>query len=341
MNRIRINQIFLAVIIFVIVYSCDSGESGRRFLYLEGFTQGTSYHIAYNSPDSTDYHDQIKLIFEEIDNSMSTYNPGSIISGINNNEGDVKPDEYFTRVFNTAMEISSQTGGAFDITVAPLVNAWGFGFAETDDVTPGLIDSILQFVGYEKVRLSDNLVKKDTPGLMLDMNAIAKGYTVDVVAEFLDREGVNDYMIEVGGEIRLKGMNRNNQLWRIGVDKPVDDPSAVSRELQEVLHITDKSIATSGNYRRFYVKDGQKFAHTINPSTGYPVQHNLLSATVIAPECMVADAWATAFMVMGLEKSMAMANDNPQLEAYFIYDLEGLSATAYTKGFEEMISDQN
>lgn len=333
-------KIFPAVFLFLF-YSCGNGDPGRKFVYLEGFTQGTTYHIAYNSPDSTDYHDEIKLIFEEIDNSMSTYNQRSVISRINKNEENVSPDEYFTRVFNTAMDISLQTEGAFDITVAPLVNAWGFGFAETENVTPQLIDSILRFTGYEKVRLSGNRVIKEDPRLMLDMNAIAKGYTVDVVAEFLDGEGVNDYMVEVGGEIRLKGMNRNNQLWRIGVDKPVDDPSAVSRELQEVLNITGRSLATSGNYRRFYIKDGQKFAHTINPDTGYPVQHNLLSATVIAPECMLADAWATAFMVMGLEKSMVMANNNPELEAYFIYDLEGLSATAYTRGFKEMLPGQN
>lgn len=327
----------LLILIAVFIVSCE-GDQQRKFLFLQGFTQGTSYHIAYNSPDSIDYHDQIRIIFKDIDYSMSTYNPESVISGINRNDPRVVADDYFISVFERAREISAQTGGAFDITVAPLVNAWGFGFKEMENVTPALIDSLLHFVGLEKVSLENREVIKDHPDIMIDMNAIAKGYTVDVVAEFFDDKGVTDYMIEIGGEIRLKGANRNNQLWRIGIDKPVDDPADISRELEEVLHLTGQSIATSGNYRRYYEKDGQRFAHTIDPVSGYPVQHNLLSATVIAPTCMDADAFATAFMVMGLEKSMEMANSNPELEAYFIYDLGGLTAVAYTEGIKEMIS---
>jgi FAD:protein FMN transferase len=337
MNNSRICQLLLIVFIPLFLVSCGSDHQ-RKFLYLEGFTQGTSYHIAYNSPDSIDYHDQIRVIFEEIDYSMSTYNPESVISGINNNEPGVVADDYFISVFERAREISAITGGAFDITVAPLVNAWGFGFKEMENVTPGLIDSLLQFVGWENVSMENREVIKKHPEIMIDMNSIAKGYTVDVVAEFFDDKGVTDYMIEIGGEIRLKGANRNNQLWRIGIDKPVDDPADISRELEEVVHLTGKSVATSGNYRRYYEKDGQRFAHTIDPVSGYPVQHNLLSATVIAGTCMDADAFATAFMVMGLEKSMEMASRNPELEAYFIYDLGGLTAIAYTDGIEEMIS---
>ncbi|MGF1586655.1 MAG: FAD:protein FMN transferase [Bacteroidales bacterium] len=337
MNITRV-KLFLLILIAVFLVSCE-GDQQRKFLYLQGFTQGTSYHIAYNSPDSIDYHDQIRIIFDEIDYSMSTYNPESVISGINRNDPGVVADDYFISVFERAREISALTGGAFDITVAPLVNAWGFGFKEMENVTPALIDSLLHFVGLEKVGLDENMeVVKKHPDIMIDMNAIAKGYTVDVVAEFFDDKGVTDYMIEIGGEIRLKGANRNNQLWRIGIDKPVDDPTDISRELEEVLHLTGTSLATSGNYRRYYEKDGQRFAHTIDPVSGYPVQHNLLSATVIAPTCMDADAFATAFMVMGLEKSMEMANSNPELEAYFIYDLGGLTAIAYTAGIEEMIS---
>ncbi|MFP4366115.1 MAG: FAD:protein FMN transferase [Bacteroidales bacterium] len=304
---------------------------------MEGFTQGTSYHIAYNSPDSVDYHEDLKEIFRQIDNSMSVYNPSSVISSINRNENGYEMDDYFISVFERSQEMSEKTGGAFDITVGPLVNAWGFGFTERENINQQLIDSLLQVVGWEKVRLVDRSVEKDHPDIMLDVNAIAKGYTVDVVAEYLDSKGVDDYMVEIGGEIRLKGTNRDNILWRIGVDKPVDDPMATSRDLQEVLQLTGKSIATSGNYRKFYVKDGQKFAHTINPETGYPVQHNLLSATVVASATMDADAWATAFMVMGLKESMEVANSQPDLEAYFIYDLNGVSAVAYTDGFEELI----
>ncbi len=331
-----IRPVFIVLFPLLFLYSCNTRHE-RLFIYLNGFTQGTSYHITYNSPDSIDYHPHIKEIFEVIDLSMSIYNPESIISAINRGEDDVEPDDYFIEVFRRAMEISEMTRGAFDITVGPLVNAWGFGFTERENITPELIDSLRQLVGWEKVRLENRTIMKDQPGVILDMNAIAKGYTVDVVADFFDNEGVTDYMIEVGGEIRVKGLNRNNQLWRIGVDKPVDDPAAVSRELQEVLHLTGAALATSGNYRRFYIEDGQRFAHTIDPSTGYPVQHNLLSATVIAPTAMDADAFATAFMVMGLEESLEFAESNPDLEAYFIYDQNGVSAVAQTPGINHII----
>ena len=321
---------------FVISYSCGS-EHKRTFLFLEGFTQGTSYHIAYNCPDSIDYHPAIKEIFSDIDYSMSIYNQESVISAINLDDKGGEPDDYFIRVFTRAKEISEITGGAFDITVGPLVNAWGFGFTGKEDITPGLIDSLLTYVGFDKVRIEDWQVIKNHPGVMLDMNAIAKGYTVDIVSEFFESQGITDYMVEVGGEIRVKGRNRNNQLWRIGIDKPVDDPAAISRELQDIIHITQASMATSGNYRRFYIHDGQRFAHTIDPATGYPVEHNLLSATVIAPSAMDADAFATAFMVMGLEKSLEFAESDPRLEAYFIYDINGVSVVAYTDGLGEMI----
>ncbi|TVR73969.1 MAG: FAD:protein FMN transferase [Marinilabiliales bacterium] len=324
------------IIAITVLSSCQAGQE-RMFIYLDGFTQGTSYLIAYNSPDSTCYHDEIKELFRQIDYSMSIYNPQSVISAINRNDADIRPDEYFLTVFNRAALISEKTGGAFDITVGPLVNAWGFGFTEGENITPQLIDSLLNLVGWQKVRYEDGMIVKDHPGVVLDMNAIAKGYTVDVVAEFLDSRGITDYMIEVGGEIRVKGTNRNNQLWRIGIDKPVEDPAAVSRELQEILHLTGVSLATSGNYRRFYVEDGQRYAHTIDPHTGYPARHSLLSATVVTSTSMDADAYATAFMVMGLEESMDFASSHPDIEAYFIYDLDGVFAVAYTDGIAGMM----
>jgi FAD:protein FMN transferase len=320
----------------LVVFSCGRVDQ-RKFLFLEGFTQGTTYHIAYNSPDSVDYHNELKILFRDIDNSMSIYNPSSIISRINRNEAGIEPDDYFVKVFSRALEISEASGGAFDITVGPLVNAWGFGFTGRENITQELIDSLLEKVGWEKVRLESGIIIKEKPEIMLDMNAIAKGYTVDVVADFFDSKGIADYMVEIGGEIRLKGKNRNNDLWRIGIDTPVDDPMPVSRDLQEIIRLTGRSLATSGNYRKFYFQDGQKYAHTIDPFTGHPVRHGLLSATVITSSAMDADAWATAFMVLGLEKSMEIARSNPDLEAYFIYDLDGISAVAYTDGFKEMI----
>ncbi|MCB0410235.1 MAG: FAD:protein FMN transferase, partial [Flavobacteriales bacterium] len=182
------------------------------------------------------------------------------------------------------------------------------------------IDSLLKFVDFNQVSINDSLVMKINPGTMLDFNAIAQGYSVDVLALFLEEKGIENYMVEVGGELRVKGVNKNDTLWRVGIDKPIENNR--ERELQAIISLENSSLATSGNYRKFYEKDGVKYSHTINPLTGYPVQHSLLSVTVIAPTCALADAYATAFMVLGLEKSKQIVENNPDLEAFFIYSNE-------------------
>lgn len=229
----------------------------------------------------------------------------------------------FLTVYDLAKHISEDTDGAFDITVAPLVNAWGFGFKNNTKPTDAAIDSLRQIVGYKKVSLVGKRIMKDDPRIMLDCSAIAKGYGSDVVARYLKAQGIKNFMVEIGGEIVTCGINPKRLPWAIGVEKPVDDTLATSKDLQTVLNITDIAMATSGNYRNFYYKDGKKYAHTIDPTTGRPVQHSILSATVLAKECAVADAYATSFMVMGLEKAKELLARHPELKAYIIYDDKG------------------
>ena len=282
----------------------------------QGFIFGTVYNITYQY--SKDLSREIVDSLNSVDASLSPFNDASIISQVNNNMN-VKADRMFHDVFLMAMNVSKATDGAFDITVAPLVNAWGFGFRKGKNVTQATIDSLKQFVGYDKVLLYGDRITKQDPRTMLDCSAIAKGYGCDVVARLLSSKGIDNYMVEIGGEVVAKGISDRQQPWRIGVAKPTDDTLNVSNDFQTVLELKDKCLATSGNYRNFYYKDGRKYAHTIDPKTGYPVQHNLLSATVIAPTCAEADAYATSFMVMGLEKTKAFLRRNPQLKAYLIY----------------------
>ena len=299
----------------------------------EGLVFGTIYKITYQHQD--DLHEEIKAALMEVDNSLSPYNKNSIISRINHNQ-DTLLNEHFTQVFQLAQKVSDETEGAFDVTVAPLVNAWGFGFKNSTTIEPGTIDSLLQFVGYQKAKLENGKIVKEDSRLMMDCSAIAKGYGVDIVASTLEKKGVQHYMVDIGGEVMVKGKNSRMKTWRIGINKPVEDSLSINQELQTILEVSNVGMATSGNYRKFYYKDGKRYAHTIDPRIGLPVQHSILSATVIAKNCTTADAYATAFMVMGLEKSMDFCKKHPELDAYFICDGEGDSYEIYyTPGMEK------
>ena len=280
-----------------------------------GMVFGTTYSITYQ------YHENLKSdiegVMQQVDNSLSPFNKSSVITAINNNTS-TKADNYLTEVFTLAQTVNKETDGAFDITVAPLVNAWGFGFRSGTRPTEAQIDSLLTIVGQEKVTLKDGEIKKSDPRIMLDCSAIAKGFGVDKVAEFLASKGIENYLVEIGGEISARGKNSRGTEWNIGVTKPVDDSLSINQENQAVLQITDKAMATSGNYRNFYYEGGKKYAHTINPHTGKPAQSDILSATVIAQSCAVADAYATAFMVLGSEKAKEILKKHPELQAYLI-----------------------
>lgn len=294
-----------------------SRHSNTKYVTDEGNVFGTYYHITYSYSHSIQQEIDKRLTM--VDASLSPFNKRSIITAVNQNR-DVRVDSMFRYVFNLAHEVSGNTNGAFDITVAPLVNAWGFGFEKKDSVNPDQIRSLLQSVGYRKVSLSQSgRVMKQNPDTKLDCSAIAKGYGCDVVAGLFDELGIENYLIEIGGEIVAKGENAKQQKWSIGINRPVDDSLMVDNKIAAVLELTDCGLATSGNYRRFYYKNGKRYAHTIDPRTGYPVQHTLLSSTVIAKNCATADAYATAFMVLGIDSAKIVLANHPELEAYFIY----------------------
>jgi len=308
----------LIVLFYILTFTSCQGNA-KKYYFDEGPIFGTFYHMVYEHTGDDNLHEDIMAKLNEFDLSLSTYKPQSVISRVNNNDTSVVLDHYFLTTFKRGEEISRITDGAFDMTVAPLVNAWGFGFKNKLDPEMIPVDSLLEVVGYTKVRLEGGKVVKDDPRIMFDASAIAKGYGVDVVADLLELNGVTNYMVEIGGEIRAKGKNDKGRIWRVGIDKPIDDPSTMSREIQDVIQLGNGALATSGNYRQFYIKDGKKYAHTIDPRLGYPVQHSLLSASVFAPDCMLADAYATSFMVLGLEKSIELVEKDSLLKAYFIY----------------------
>lgn len=330
------NFLWIALLVLGTIWILARHNRTQPYYTINGLIFGTVYNITYQ------YDGDLKVEIDEelkrFDGSLSPFNDTATITRINRNE-DIVPDTFFTNVFRRSMEISKETDGAFDITVAPLANAWGFGFKKGAFPDSAMIDSLLDITGYTKVALSnEGKVVKQDKRMMLSCSAVAKGYAVDVIAQFLAKKGIKNFMVEIGGEIVAQGENPKKDLWRIGINKPVDDLS-INQELQTVLSVTGVGIATSGNYRNFYYKDGKKYAHTIDPRTGYPVQHNILSATVIAKDCMSADAYATAFMVMGLEEAERFANAHPDIDACFIYtDEKGELQTYYTKGMERFIT---
>jgi len=285
-----IKKIYFVIVIFVLV-ACQNTSS---YIYDEGLIFGTFYHIKYQS--KIDLKDSIQNKLEEVNKSLSTFDSLSVLSKINRNIS-THLDKHFIKVFKRAKQISEQTNGAFDMTVSDLVNAWGFGFKSEKFPTDSVIDSLMQYVGYQKISLVGDSIVKDNRHVTIDASAIAKGYGVDVVADFLESKGISNYLIEIGGEIRLKGKSAKHKKWTVGIDKPIDDSLAVSSGIQDVVSLDKGALATSGNYRKFYYKNGKKYSHTINPKTGYPVNHQLLSVSVYTKDCMSADAYATSFMV--------------------------------------------
>lgn len=312
----------------------------NKDLYFEesGTVFHTMYHIKYQAPQILT--EQIDKELQAFNLSLNPFNPNSVIAKVNKNES-VEVDEWFIQVFNKAQEVSEKSGGVFDITCAPLVNLWGFGFSKMDSITPQMIDSIQSFVGYQKVHLDGKTIVKDDPRLLLNCSAIAKGYASDVIARLLERAGVENYMVEIGGEVTMKGVNANGDCWRVGINKP-DDKNGLQNDIEEVVQLCKKGgVATSGNYRNYYVKDGKTYAHTIDPRTGYPAEQNILSATIVANDCMTADAYATAFMAMGMEKAQLMAASIPEIEYFIIYaDENGRHQVEYSKGMIQYLPNR-
>ena len=328
MKHMSKQTLFISLVFFILLVS----SCVKRAVYYQetGTVFHTYYQIKYESTDILT--DKIDKEFQKFSLSLNPFNPNSTIAKVNNNEP-VELDDWFVHVFSKAQEVSEKSGGAFDITCAPFINLWGFGFSNKDSVSPQAIDSLKAFTGYQKIHIEDGRIVKDDPRVILNCSAIAKGYACDVIAQLMEREGIENYMIDIGGEVVVKGVNEKKDCWKIGINKPEDDPTGIKNEIEEVLQLCKKGgIATSGNYRNFYIKDGKKYAHTIDPTTGYPSEQSILSATVIADDCMTADAYATTFMVLGVDRAVELAKTLADIDYFFIYvDEEGVHRFAYSE----------
>ena len=335
-RRIHIALLAFILAVCLLLFLPRRGETGKQaYMHNEGTVFGTIYHAKYLY--SKDLQAEIEAELGKVDASLSMFNPQSTISRINRNETDLA-DTMLSEVLTLSFAISKATGGAFDPTVAPLVNAWGFGFKSGNMPDSLQVDSLLALVGLSGIHLQDGKLTKDNPQSILDFSAIAKGYGVDRAAQVLRNHGIRDFMVEIGGEVVTEGFNEKGEAWRIGINKPDDDSTSLGTGLQDIVALSARAIATSGNYRNYYVSQGRKIAHTINPQTGYPAQQDILSSTVMAPTCAEADGFATAFMVLGLEQAKRILREQPQLEAYFICsDEQGGFRTWCTEGFRKLI----
>lgn len=333
-------QTFWAITLLFLV-ACGN-KKPRAVIEYNGYAQGTTFHIIYDQA-SGNLNSTIDALFKAIDQSMSLYDSSSIICKVNRVTDSTEVDEHFKKVFEKSQLIYKETEGAFNPAIYPLVKFWGFGaekFQQTSFSDSIIIDCLLKHIDFSSVSIKSNqgkniLIKKD-PKVQLDFNAIAQGYTVDCISELLDKNGIMNYMIEVGGETRCKGVNKTNEPWRVGIDKPIEDPT--TRELMAIANISDLSLATSGSYRKFYEKNGMKYSHTIDPKTGYPVSHHLISASVFTKNCAEADAYATAFMVMGTDKTKKFIDSRNDLGVYLIYsDYKGEWETFLSESLKPMM----
>ena len=335
-----LKRIGLLLLVSICLISCDPGKSLEKIQFV-GKAQGTYYAITYFTGDGKDYQESIDSLLHEFDKTASLWEDSSLINKVNNNEL-VTVNKDFQYLFKTSREVSENTNGYFDITVMPLVSAWGFGTDNKPKISPGTVDSLLPFVNFRKVHIKDNKVIKEDPRVKFDFNGIAQGYSVDLVSKFLESKGIENYLVDIGGEVYAHGKKPGRVKWKIGIEKPTDYQYS-SRELNAELPITDQAVATSGNYRKYYEKDGIRYSHTIDPKTGYPVKHSLLSVTVISNRCALADAYATAIMAMGLEDALLFIKEKQvDIEVYFIYSGEnGKYKTLMTDGLKKYIKELN
>lgn len=300
----------------LLIWGWDN-EPSLRYFRNEGKVFGTYYNIRYEA--RTDLQDSINAALQAFDNSLSMFNPHSVLSAINANR-DTTTDGAFEAMWAEAERIHALSGGAFDITVAPLVKAFGFGRKsdQYSTISSQTIDSLREFVGFEKVALVNHRVVKDDYRIQLDAGAVAKGQACDMIAEMLRRQGCTNWLVDIGGEVVAHGVNDKGEAWHIGITKPNLNNEGAQEALQEVLAVSDICMATSGNYRNYYYADGERRSHTIDPRTGYPVQHSVLSATVVSSSCMRADALATACMVLGAEQALDMIDRANDAACYLI-----------------------
>jgi thiamine biosynthesis lipoprotein len=325
--------------LFLIVFISLSLQmtAQQNTVFIEGFAQGTTYHITYIDKENRNLKQEIDGLLSDFDLSVSTYNPNSIISKINTNK-QVIVDDYFKACFKKAKKIWKLTNGAFDPTVFPLVNAWGFGPHKKESLDQSKIDSILEFVGFDKIEIQGNTVVKKDPRIKLDFNAFAQGYSVDVVSAFLESKSINSYLVEIGGEVYAKGKKSEFSMWKIGIEQPEENKES-ENPIIAIVSLDNRAVATSGNYRKFIeLENGFKYAHHINPITGYPTKNNVLSVSVFSKKCIISDAMATAFLVMGLPKTLEYLKKHREIDAFLIYSDEFGNYNVYhTEGLRSLI----
>ncbi|UBM57961.1 FAD:protein FMN transferase [Marinilongibacter aquaticus] len=317
--------------------SCAKKEE-RPYVNVSGPAQGTSFSITYQPVDEVDYTPSIDSLFELIDQSMSLWRDSSLINKVNRSSGTVLVDEHFANVFRGSEYFHSLSAGAFDPTVGPLLKFWKFARKSQESLPDtSQIRSIKEKIGLSHFKLSeDRQLTKDIPEATLDFNAIAQGYTVDVLADFLKARGVKQYLIEVGGEIRAQGINQSGAPWKVGIERPDFNQNEDRNEIETILALDRGALATSGSYRKYVEVDGKKYSHTIDPKTGFPVDHHMLSVSVIAPSAMDADAYATMFMVLGKEAALAFANEH-DLQIQCTSEEGGVLEITRSKDFDELL----
>ncbi|MDR2813265.1 MAG: FAD:protein FMN transferase [Prevotellaceae bacterium] len=334
MNKL---SFFLLGVALALGGGCSADAAYPR---IAGVALGTTYTVACAGADTL-LQREVEQLMQRVEKSLSIYDKESVISRVNRNE-DVALDGYFVECFEVARQASLQTHGACDAGASPLFAAWGFG--ATEHSTPPAqrqIDSLKQLCGMDKFAVVNNRLVKSDPRAQLNANAIAKGYTVDVVARFLESRSITSYLVEIGGEVRCGDVKPNGKKWTVGVDMPKDGNFTPGADMAGTIEISNRAVATSGNYRRFYVSDGTKIPHTIDPVTGRPAHNSLLSATVAAASCAVADAYATAFMVMGADSAKALLNRHRELEAFLIFSEQGQLRTYATPKFKSWLIQNN
>ncbi len=337
-------KIIFNIILILSLFSCGNSQDKHSTVVLKKFVvngeaQGTYYAITYFADHEIFTKEQFDSILTKYDMSASNYRDSSIISKVNSNI-DVTLDSVFLGNFNLAMRVSQESNGEFDITIRPLVELWGFGKKAPHEVSKQEVDSVLNFIGYTKVKIENGKVVKSDSRLQLDFNAIAQGYSVDYIGKILTARGVKIYLVDIGGEVYGMGKKPDGSSWKVGVEQPKDG-AEYGESMSAILRIENKGLATSGNYRKYYEMKGEKFSHTISPKDGYPVRKNLLSATVIANSAAEADAYATTFMVIGLEKTKEFLSGRPDLGALLIYsDIDGNFRNFNTKNIEQLIEVQ-
>lgn len=310
---------FVFIVACCFLTGCGSVEKQQFF----GATQGSYFSIIYYDEQNRNFSREFDSIFKEIENTLSLWDENSMISRVNRNDETVVLNQIFIDNFNYAIRAAELSEGYFDPTVGPLVSAWGFHFKEGMVMTSEVVDSIKQLVGYHKVKIEDGKVIKENPAMTLDFNAVAQGYTTDMIGDFLIDKGVKNFLVDVGGEILAKGNKPNGDLWKVGIEKPAEDKNA-ERIIQEIVELKDKSIVTSGNYRKYVERNGKRYSHSIDPNTGFPASNNMLSATIICDDTAWADCLASICMLVGIEKAQEILATQEGVKAFFIYEENGV-----------------